>query len=190
MFMSCLRVLLIKYYIYQSQIKSLYILELMFYRVVSNALRITTNSNPFTSCSLLIEGFKAFHFFKLTLHFKLNQALNWSTGFVLFNFSDKVCSSHKGVLYLINNSKAIFQALSRSYNDLEWRENQSSTWQEEFQFHQHLALSHLNGYSGIQFSLLTGPTTFVTKFKTVLWKVGSDHVVILPYLYLKYLVLT
>jgi len=132
MFMSCLRVLLIKYYIYQSQIKSLYILELMFYRVVSNALRITTNSNPFTSCSLLIEGFKAFHFFKLTLHFKLNQALNWSTGFVLFNFSDKVCSSHQGVLYLINNSKSIFQALSRSYNDLEWRENQSRTWQEEY----------------------------------------------------------
>ena len=86
--------------IFQPQVKSLYVLELMSYKVVSNALRITAYQNHFTSCSLLIEGikaFKAFFFFSADLSVQLNQALNWSTGFVLLNFNDKVCSFYLGV---------------------------------------------------------------------------------------------
>ena len=78
---------------YQPRVKSLYdVLELMSYKVVSDALRITTyqsssiqcntiiqckiHSNHFMSYSLLTEGFKAFLFFIDDPSLQLNQILN------------------------------------------------------------------------------------------------------------------
>ena len=99
---------------------------------------IKVHSNHFMSCSLLTEGFKVFFF----------SDLCW----MISEWQNMFFQPRGSSMYLIN-SKAIFQVLSRSFSDLEWRENSVQHATQEFQFRQHLALQHLSGYSKLSFQL-------------------------------------
>ena len=113
------------------------------YRVVHKLQSIKVHLNHFMCSSLLTEGFKVSPFFSDDPSLQLNQASKYQICAVWI-LNEKVCSFHQGVrpCTLLANSKAIFQALSRSYSNFgcQSRENSVQHMIQEFQFPQHLAL--------------------------------------------------